>query len=267
MYTRCPQCHTVYRISAAALRCGRGEAICDRCSLIFGALENLGDNLEEALADHTSCFLELPQLKQGVAIAIAPTPSLPEDKEDKIEGTDGKPAPTPEPEPDLANDDSFVARSQTAIANRYWTAAAVVLALLLLAQMFAWAYEHVANVPSLYPAIAWACRWLSCKPPPFQDLAALKVVDRALYPAKGQSGYEFHLVLVNRAAYPQPFPLLKLSLTAMDGTLIAERVFKPEEYLRISTPGLMPSHQPLFIDLALASPKQPVGGFQFEFLK
>ncbi len=266
MYTRCPQCRTVYRINAVQLRCGRGEAICNRCNLIFGALENLADRLEEALADHTTCLLELPQLDGGVAVAIAPNlpPPAPIPKMEQDEVAAG-------PEPSRSTD-YFESRpadlSGAKISNRYWILAAMLLALLLLIQIFVLARERMAQSLHLRPLVAWLCQRLGCELSPFRNLTAIKVVDRALYPVKNSTdGYEFHLVIVNQAPYPQPYPFLKLTLTAMDGTGIAQRIFKPEEYLRTLIPQLMPSHRSIFIDLALAAPKREVGGFQFEFLE
>lgn len=126
----------------------------------------------------------------------------------------------------------------------------------------------MAQSPQLRPLVAWLCQRFGCELPPFRNLAAIKVVDRALYPVENSTGgYEFHLVIVNQAPHPQPYPCLKLSLTAMDGTGIAQRIFQPEEYLRTSSLQLMSSHRSIFIDLALAAPKREVGGFQFEFLE
>lgn len=41
MYTRCPHCHTLYRIQTEQLEAANGQARCCRCDRVFNALENL----------------------------------------------------------------------------------------------------------------------------------------------------------------------------------------------------------------------------------
>ena len=47
MYTRCPKCETVFRITAAQLRVADGEVRCGNCTISFNALAALSDNLPE----------------------------------------------------------------------------------------------------------------------------------------------------------------------------------------------------------------------------
>jgi len=56
MFTRCPQCNTVFRISATQLRVANGDVRCGNCAHVFNALGHLSDALpddelqEEAVA-------------------------------------------------------------------------------------------------------------------------------------------------------------------------------------------------------------------------
>ena len=257
MYTRCPQCGTVYRIEVRQLRQGRGEAICQRCGIIFGALETLAETAADALTDQDDCLLELPTLGSEAAVAVAQTAPAPPRNE---------PPPTEEPvtKIDTAND---VSAPLPARRRWPWRVAAVVLTLSLAGQILFFEKARIANDPDLRPLLEWVCRWFGCRLPPFRNLDAIEAVDRALYPAKdARDAYDFYLVLVNQAPYPQPYPLLKLTLTALDGTPIATRIFKPEEYLKTANPPLMPPRRMIFIELQLAAPRRPVGGFQFELL-
>jgi predicted Zn finger-like uncharacterized protein len=47
MYTRCPKCTTVFRITAAQLRVAEGEVRCGNCAISFNALTSLSDDLPE----------------------------------------------------------------------------------------------------------------------------------------------------------------------------------------------------------------------------
>ncbi|MFQ5634450.1 MAG: DUF3426 domain-containing protein, partial [Gammaproteobacteria bacterium] len=47
MYTRCPQCSTVFRVTAAQLRTALGDVSCGTCHTTFNALNALSDDLPE----------------------------------------------------------------------------------------------------------------------------------------------------------------------------------------------------------------------------
>ena len=51
MYTQCPDCATVFRITAEALRAAQGDVRCGVCSTSFNALENLSEREFKASAD------------------------------------------------------------------------------------------------------------------------------------------------------------------------------------------------------------------------
>lgn len=76
------------------------------------------------------------------------------------------------------------------------------------------------------------------------------------------------LNMINRAAFDQPLPRLRLSLFDKREKLINERTFKPTEYLPGHTQrdGLMHSSEPVNIILELMDPGKDVTGFKFEFL-
>ncbi|MDH3509425.1 MAG: zinc-ribbon domain-containing protein [Gammaproteobacteria bacterium] len=47
MYTQCPKCATVFRITAAQLRVAEGEVRCGNCAISFNALSSISDDLPE----------------------------------------------------------------------------------------------------------------------------------------------------------------------------------------------------------------------------
>jgi predicted Zn finger-like uncharacterized protein len=51
VYTQCPDCATVFRITAEALRAAQGDVRCGVCSTSFNALENLSEREFEAAAE------------------------------------------------------------------------------------------------------------------------------------------------------------------------------------------------------------------------
>lgn len=54
MFTRCPACHTLFRITADTLRAARGQVRCGRCQTRFDALEHLMEGAVAAPAAEAS---------------------------------------------------------------------------------------------------------------------------------------------------------------------------------------------------------------------
>ena len=68
MYTQCPDCATVFRLSAEILRAAQGEVRCGVCSTTFNALENLS---EKAFEPSTAAG---PPIKPEDTITVEETP-------------------------------------------------------------------------------------------------------------------------------------------------------------------------------------------------
>jgi predicted Zn finger-like uncharacterized protein len=89
VYTQCPDCATVFRITAEALRAAQGDVRCGVCSTSFNALENLSEREFEAAAedeapspDDSMTVEELPgseniELSAPVELAAVPDVAAP----------------------------------------------------------------------------------------------------------------------------------------------------------------------------------------------
>ena len=83
MYTQCPDCATVFRVTADALRAAQGDVRCGVCSTSFNALENLSEDAfqpapapdESGSPDDTMTVEELPGteiIELSTAVETAP---------------------------------------------------------------------------------------------------------------------------------------------------------------------------------------------------
>ena len=98
MYTQCPDCATVFRVTAEALRAAQGDVRCGVCATSFNALENLSEaafrpeaEAEAPQPDDSMTVEELPggeniELSAPVELAAVPDP---------------EPEPEPDAEPDI----------------------------------------------------------------------------------------------------------------------------------------------------------------------
>jgi predicted Zn finger-like uncharacterized protein len=110
VYTQCPDCATVFRVTAEALRVAQGDVRCGVCSTSFNALENLSEQAFEAAPadtvpspDDSMTVEELPgaeDIELSAPVELAAVPDAP-----------------PEPEPAPPEDEAASPEPQDAAAD------------------------------------------------------------------------------------------------------------------------------------------------------
>jgi predicted Zn finger-like uncharacterized protein len=88
VYTQCPDCATVFRVTAEALRAAQGDVRCGVCSTSFNALENLSEQAfkpapqdETPSPDDSMTVEELPggeNIELSAPVELVAVPDLPE---------------------------------------------------------------------------------------------------------------------------------------------------------------------------------------------
>lgn len=123
MYTQCPDCATVFRVTAEALRIAQGDVRCGVCSTSFNALENLSERAfnpaleaEPPLPDDSMTVEELPggeNIELSAPVELVVVPDLPADAQDE---------PTPdtndETEPETEAEAETKAEAETTAEER-----------------------------------------------------------------------------------------------------------------------------------------------------
>jgi predicted Zn finger-like uncharacterized protein len=260
VYTRCPECKTTYRIGIGELRAGRGEVLCNHCRTFFNALSflsmNTGDSPDSDLEPARPAYT--PVLG-GRNTVMAP---------DEVDG-----AGVPETENGagmFASDRSWRKRRSEPLSAAEmwrWGGGALALLVLLCAQIAGFEGERLVQDIHVRPMLDRFCAILRCTLPPFKDLDRIRIVDRALSIAQdGRDAFEFRLIFANQSELPQAFPQLRLVLNELNGYPVAERVFRPSEYLENWRSDItMPVGRPFEVRLSIARPSKDVGGFLIEF--
>ena len=95
MYTQCPDCATVFRVTAEALRIAQGDVRCGVCSTTFNALENLSEQAfnpaaeaEPPSPDDSMTVEELPggeNIELSAPVELTVVSDLPADTPGRIE--------------------------------------------------------------------------------------------------------------------------------------------------------------------------------------
>lgn len=154
--------------------------------------------------------------------------------------------------------------------KRTWlTLLLVLLGLVALpAQVLWFQYDAWSMNPQYRPIYETVCRVAGCDLPPLRDITlidAQKSVIR-VHPERPDARI-VDVLMINKAEFAQPYPLIELLATNMRGQLIAGRRFKPEEYLRGEVGGgsLMPSQTPVHVSLEIQDPGEDALNFEVKF--
>lgn len=261
MYTQCSHCLTVYRIAIDELSGGRGEVVCGSCDQPFDALATLRPSPPpEPLArlEARPPALPRPRLVEAVmrpaVLQATLFPAPPAAAATEPPGFLRRPRPIPG------------ARSGRAA---WWTGAAL-LALLLLGQVLYAERDRLLAIPTYRAWAESACLALGCTlPGSGRAIDGLALVSRDIrrHPAV-EGALLISATLANRADRERPYPVLELTLSDLDGTVLAMRRFRPVDYLsdpRRASAG-MPAATTLPLEFEVVDPGPSAVAFEFRFL-
>ena len=118
---------------------------------------------------------------------------------------------------------------------------------------------------SLRPWLAQACHLLDCVLPPQFDIAQVRTNSLIVRSHPTQRGaLAVDAIITNQADFPQPYPVLQLQFSDLNGAPVAGRRFQPGEYLSGELTGarLMPVQQPVHIALEIVDPGSRAVNYQ-----
>lgn len=267
MYTQCPECLTVYKLRAEWIAQAHGRARCGSCGADFDMLAVLVDELPAGPFSNLKRRnpgappqLSVPALRP--AVERAPSSEQRElfvdfDRTLRAQRENppsfAKPAPRRAPQP----------------RSWGWTLGAVVLLLVLSAQL-AWAQrERLLQDSRVRELAEQACAKLRCNLPEITDRSRIALMARDVRPHPSMSqALIITATLANQAAFTQSYPVLEITLSDVEERRIAMRRFQPHEY--VSSPatlraGLAPGATAT-LSLEVEDPGKNAVAFEFRFL-
>jgi predicted Zn finger-like uncharacterized protein len=255
MITRCPECATAFRVTEEQLDARQGRVRCGHCGEIFDALELLEDEAlpapitEDAAAQADPDAAEPPPVPTDIepepVTAAQPDPegtTALESEPVVVPITAASIAPEPGPpirpatfterNPAYVDEPVFGPRKNPRRAA--WTALAAVLLIALTLQALFYFRGAIALVwPESKPYIDALCDGLGCEVPlpKRAELMSIETSDLQAEPSK-PGVMVLSATLRNRAAFPQAYPALELTLTNETDQPLARRVLAPPDYLK-----------------------------------
>lgn len=206
MFTQCPHCQTIFRVSSAHLEVAQGHVRCSRCQHIFNASQYLMRSLPSTRVTAKTAF---SGMDQSIKFAEADVLELLKD-----------------------NTRTYRHRSWTRFFG--WMLSACLFAAVLAGQ-YLWFTQpdKVLQHPQLRPWLQRFCSAFLCTLPPTRDLSQFTFEKEPTLQIRADKPevIQIDATFVNQAPFSQPYPLLQLTFKDTKGRPTAQRCFKPEDYL------------------------------------
>ena len=149
-----------------------------------------------------------------------------------------------------------------------WTVIVLVLLGVLVAQVTLFQFDRLSAIPELRPFYEKGCELAGCKLEPLVNVDAIqsrKLVVRTN--PEDRSRLLVDAVIINRADFEQPFPAIALTFSNLNGDVVAQSIFTPEEYLAGDGKQLavMPKDTPVRIAIDIRDPGRDAVNYNLSF--
>jgi predicted Zn finger-like uncharacterized protein len=169
---------------------------------------------------------------------------------------------------DLRRDPVSVGQGRSRLRTALWTLVVVALLGALVAQVTWFQFDRLSAVPQLRPFYEKGCELAGCQLKPLINVDAIqsrKLVVRT--DPDNRTQLIVDAVIINRAAFEQPFPAIALTFSNLNGDVVAQSTFTPEEYLAGEAEALsaMPPETPVRIAISIRDPGRDAVNYNLSF--
>ncbi|WP_328187499.1 DUF3426 domain-containing protein [Marinobacter sp. OP 3.4] len=154
---------------------------------------------------------------------------------------------------------------------RGWLWTLVILALIggLVSQVVWFQFDRLSAIPELRPWYEQACEYAGCELEPLvamDRIQSRKLVVRT--DPENRSALLVDAVIINQAEFEQPFPSIALTFSNLNGDVVAQSVFPPEDYLAGDGTDLeaMPPGTPVRIAISIRDPGRDAVNYNLRFV-
>ncbi|MEE2764313.1 MAG: DUF3426 domain-containing protein [Pseudomonadota bacterium] len=149
-----------------------------------------------------------------------------------------------------------------------WTLVVLTLVGVLVAQVTWLQFDRLSAIPELRPFYEQGCELAGCELKPLVNVDAIqsrKLVVRT--DPENRSQLVVDAVIINRADFEQPFPAIALTFSNLNGDVVAQSVFTPDEYLAGDGRELtaMPKGTPVRIAIDIRDPGKDAVNYNLNF--
>lgn len=273
MYTKCPNCSTLFRIHQAQIDAAKGQVRCGQCNHVFNANDHLQDPAEtvelETLVNTPETESSTEDANAGVRFQLSPdqdkdpnyiyipNPNIQPHSNTHHETDDlGSEFDIDEFEADILQDDGpeigtseyssslfendhdqslFLDDEKPRSFGWFWGICSLILIAVLIGQTTWWLREQAVWHSGSRLVLEQICAVAKCDVPQRKAADQIRILDRDIRSnMNAKDALLLELTMSNTAGFKQPFPVIQLSLYDTSEKLVAQRRFNPEEYLATS---------------------------------
>ncbi len=254
MHTTCLHCGSVFRISTEQLDMADGQVRCSQCQQTFNALLTLESPLEETPAEHAD--------EPTAAEAIADLFDQPQAAAD--------PEPADETNSVSLNEAMYGEGNapRSAFRQMLWIAGIIILLAISLIQVVYYQRYQLISSSQFQPQIMSLCQLLPCDENRYSSLSQIELIERNVYthPTR-DNALMITGSFINKADFSQPIPSLLISLSDIQGNLIANRLFQPAEFLTDASRQRVQPKKSVSFRLEILDPGSTALTYEFEFVE
>lgn len=162
-------------------------------------------------------------------------------------------------------------RSGSGSRLRGWLWTLLILALLggLISQVAWFQFDRLSSTPELRPWYEKACEYAGCELSPLvamDRIQSRKLVVRT--DPDNRNALLVDAVIINQAEFEQPFPSIALTFSNLNGDVVAQSIFPPEDYLAGDGTDLeaMPPGTPVRIAISIRDPGRDAVNYNLRFV-
>ena len=270
MFTKCPECNSVFRITEELLEIADGLVRCGICDAIFDGADHLHeDNQSSEYEELTTSEYEDEFDDNEDRFSTSD-----EDTEDKITSdsydvhqADENTLINSDSIPTVIRDDfggGLLPKANNPMQIALWTVGSIMLALFFLGQITYW--QKVDVLPRSW--VENFCIVVGCASNEEYDLTSIRILNRNIFThPNAKDALMITASFVNEHKNAQPFPLLQIVLLNTHGEIVAIRRFTPAEYLvnkDLVTTQMQPD-QPIGARLEVFDPGSTVIAYEIKF--
>jgi len=214
MQTQCPHCQTIFRVTTAHLDIAQGLVRCSQCQHIFDAKKHL----IETKSSTTQLDIDDNASESDIL-------NFQFEEEDYNDSENSKESDVPE----LLKEN----KRGSWKSLFFWSIITIIFAALLTAQTV-WLVDRdmILQHSEIRPWLERFCQHFLCKLPETRDLKSFYMQEHIIRTHPDiEDAIEIQAIFSNRAHFPQPYPNLQLTFSDIHNKPIAERLFKPSDYL------------------------------------
>jgi predicted Zn finger-like uncharacterized protein len=241
MYTRCPECHTTFKVTPAQLNAHEGLVRCGICSHTFHADQGLFETFPEEDNENSPTEDEAPSLKKPKRKRVKKKKAAAPAKHHKKKKDGNSPEISGLP---------WQKNRGSRVKISLWTLGNMLLLLLLAGQYTFFYRDALARVPQWNPLVHKFCHLAHCEIEPPHNIKQVELLQTTIAPhPEYENALRLRATLVNRAEFDQEYPDMEVSLTDSAGLVVARQVFSADQYLE--TPAA--ANDPMFQNVAMAA--------------